>query len=106
MSIQELLGAYRRLFPMESITPKLHLLEDHATTQLGQLGVGFSLMNEQGGELIHSEFNRIGRVMHGMKGDFTMLMATMKRHHIGTAPPSDNPVTKQEQQILQYVHVY
>jgi hypothetical protein len=40
----------------------------------------------QGGELIHTEFNRTGRVVHGMKDPIQRLMAIMRRHHVGTTP--------------------
>lgn len=86
LSIRELLRTYHHIFPKENITPKLHLLEDHAVSQLGKFGVGFGLLNEQGGELIHSEFNRIARVVQGMKGDLQKLTAIMKRHHTSTTP--------------------
>ncbi|XP_038062594.1 uncharacterized protein LOC119733087 [Patiria miniata] len=69
VSIRELLRTYRQLFPEERITPKLHLLEDHAVDQLQRFRVGLGLLNEQGGELIHAEFNRIGRVVQGMRDD-------------------------------------
>ena len=78
--------AYRQNFPTASITPKIHLLEDHALDQLTRFGVGFGLMNEQGGELIHTEFNRTGRVVKGMRDDVKRLMTTMRRHHLSTTP--------------------
>ena len=46
--------------PKGSITTKLHLLEDHTLEQLQRFGTGCGLLNEQGGELIHTEFNHGG----------------------------------------------
>ena len=77
---------YRGNFPSASITPKLHLLEDHTVKQLKHFGVGFGMLNEQGGELIHTEFNRTGRVVSGMKDPLQRLMTIMKRHHLSTTP--------------------
>ena len=78
--------SYRESFPESSITPKMHLLENHAVEQLSRFGVGFGLLNEQGGELIHTEFNRTGRVVQGMRDDLKRLMTTMQRHHLSTTP--------------------
>ena len=43
------------------------------------LKIGFGLMNEQWGELIHVEFNCIARIVHGMQGELQILMAIMQR---------------------------
>ncbi len=77
---------YRRHFPTASITPKLHLLEDHTVQQLQRFGVGFGLLNEQGGELIHTEFNRTARVVCGMRDPLQRLLTTVRRHHLSTTP--------------------
>ena len=76
------MAAFRQNFPEASVTPKMHLLEYHALDQLAMFGVGFGLLNEQGGELIHTEFNRTGRVAD----DVQQLLTTMKRHHLATTP--------------------
>ncbi len=70
------------------------LLEEHALDQLRRFGVGFGLLNEQGGELIHSEFNRIGRVVQGIRGDLDKLLATMRRHHLNTTPEVSSNILK------------
>ena len=80
------MSAFRDLFPNVNTSPKMHLLEDHAVQQLTKFKVGFGLLNEQGGELIHTEFNCTGRVVHGMKDPIQRLMAIMRRHHVGTTP--------------------
>ncbi|XP_071787541.1 uncharacterized protein [Asterias amurensis] len=84
--ITDFMSSYRRMFPGHSITPKMHLLERHAVEQLRRFGVGFGLMNEQGGELVHTEFNRTGRVVHGMKDNLQRLLTIMRRHHVSTTP--------------------
>ena len=68
MCIKIFMASYRENFPDSSITPKMHLLENHAMDQLTRFGVGFGLINEQGGQLIHTEFNRTGRVVQGNEG--------------------------------------
>ena len=84
--IKDFLKSFRESFPNVNISPKLHLLEDHAVDQLRRFRVGFGLLNEQGGELIHTDFNRTGRVVHGMKDPLQRLMAVMKRHLTSTTP--------------------
>ncbi|XP_071796273.1 uncharacterized protein [Asterias amurensis] len=86
LCIKEFMQTYRTMFPSHNVTPKLHLLEDHAVKQLMKFKVGFGLLNEQGGELIHTEFNRTGRVVQGMRNDLQRLISIMKRHHTSTAP--------------------
>ena len=90
--------SYRQMFPSQNVTPKLHLLEDHVVEQLRKFKVGFGLLNEQGGELIHTEFNRTGRIVHGMRDDLQRLMSIMKRHHVSTAPEVRVQVIKPCQQ--------
>ncbi|XP_038062607.1 uncharacterized protein LOC119733099 [Patiria miniata] len=84
--IVDFMATYRMKFPTHSITPKMHLLEAHAVEQLERFGVGFGLLNEQGGELVHTEFNRTGRAVHGMKDDLQRLLTIMRRHHTSTVP--------------------
>jgi hypothetical protein len=51
---------YRQTYPHATVTPKLHLLEDHMAPWIRKWGgVGFGVMGEQGAESIHAEFNKI-----------------------------------------------
>ncbi|XP_033646390.1 uncharacterized protein LOC117305619 [Asterias rubens] len=84
--IKHFLRVYRRCFPDASITPKLHMLEEHTMEQLRRFKVGLGLLNEQGGELLHTEFNRAGRAVHGMKDELQKLMSIMRRHLTTTFP--------------------
>lgn len=60
MGIRAFLDHYRVTYPDATVTPKLHLLEDHMVPWIRKWGgVGFGLMGEQGAESIHAEFNRI-----------------------------------------------
>ena len=47
--------------------------------QLRRFKVGLGLLNEQGGELLHTEFNR-------MKDELLKLMSIMRRHLTTTFP--------------------
>ena len=58
-SVREYLHFFRSNFPNESITPKLHLLEDHVVPWFERWGAGLALMGEQGGEGVHAHLNKI-----------------------------------------------
>ena len=49
----EFMHYYRDVFPEASITPKLHILEDHMVTFLRNWRVGGNLLGEQGAESVH-----------------------------------------------------
>jgi hypothetical protein len=57
---------FRASFPDSSITPKMHLLEDHVIPWAKQWHVGFGLLGEQGAESIHAHFNTLQRTYHSM----------------------------------------
>ncbi|XP_038062353.1 uncharacterized protein LOC119732823 [Patiria miniata] len=86
ISIKNFMRCFRAHFPKANISPKMHLLEDHAVDQLRMFKVGFGLLNEQGGELVHTEFNRSGRVVQGMQDPLQKLLSVMRRHHTTTTP--------------------
>ena len=50
LKIKEFLGFFRKTFPDVSITPKLHLLEDHVVKFWQLWRVGFGMLGEQGAE--------------------------------------------------------
>eukprot|EP00111_Clytia_hemisphaerica_P014872 TCONS_00043802-protein len=52
-AIDDLLSFFRETFPDQSITPKLHLLEDHVVPFLRRWSIGFGLYGEQGMEALH-----------------------------------------------------
>ena len=84
--IDAYMGYFRRHFPEQSVTPKMHMLEDHIVPWIEKWGVGMALHGEQGGEGIHKEFNRLHRVMAGIKDPLQQLLATMREHHVSCDP--------------------
>ena len=50
--IKDLMEFFRSNWPAESITPKLHMLEDHVCQFIKQWGFGLGVYDEQGGESI------------------------------------------------------
>ena len=77
---------YREKFPTETITPKLHMLEDHVVPFLRKWESGLGLYGEQGGEGIHPEFNRLNQIYCRMTPDTRRLHSMMKEHHIRSNP--------------------
>ena len=59
--IDKFLGFYRDSFPKATVTPKHHMLEDHAVPFLARLGVGLGFLREHGAKSIHARFNSIRR---------------------------------------------
>ena len=52
---------YREELPHSTVTPKLHMLEEHLVPWLQRWRVGFGLLGEQGAESIHARFNSLKR---------------------------------------------
>ncbi|XP_065667550.1 uncharacterized protein LOC136087865 isoform X2 [Hydra vulgaris] len=65
----------------QSITPKMHILENHMGVFLSIWGVSLGLYGEQGGESIHAEFNNIERIYSSMS-DIRKLESLMRDHFI------------------------
>ena len=55
----EFMHYYGDVFPEASITPKLHILEDHMVNFLRNWRVGCGLLGEQGAESIHKVYNQL-----------------------------------------------
>ena len=84
-SIQDLMAFFRKNWPNQSITPKLHMLEDHATEFIKKWGYGLGLYGEQGGESIHPEFNNLAITYSSMKGT-RRLHSMLKEHYLRVHP--------------------
>ncbi len=52
---------YRSSFPHATITPKLHMVEDHIVDFIRRWRVGLGMLGEQGAESIHARFNQLER---------------------------------------------
>ena len=79
--------AYLRCnFPEISITPKLHMLEDHMIPFIRRWGAGCGFFGEQGGESIHSKFNNLKRNYANIKNKSDCLKSIMQSHLSNTNP--------------------
>lgn len=73
-------------FPHMSITPKLHMLEDHVCPFLRKWHMGLGFYGEQGIEGIHSEFNTQAEHFEHVKQPDVKIRQILVNHHIATSP--------------------
>ena len=71
---------YRSTFPTETITPKLHMLGDHAVPFIKRWGSAFGVYGEQGIETLHAEFNRLNQTYCRMGSSNRRLDCMMKEY--------------------------
>ena len=84
--IDEFLHYFRRTFPDSSITPKMHMLEDHVVPFIRKWRVGLGMLNEQGAESIHARFNTIQRTYGSMPNKVERLKCTVQEHFRQVCP--------------------
>ena len=85
-SIDDFLAYYRANFPQASVTPKMHMLEDHVVPFLREWHVGFGFHGEQGAESLHAIIRRISRSYASMPNRVEMLKSIIKAHHLQVSP--------------------
>ena len=73
-------------FPDESITPKLHLLEDHVLEFISRWKIGLGMYGEQGAESIHPEFNELRKIHCGIPSDIERIKTIFEQHHMKVRP--------------------
>lgn len=88
---------YRETFLSETVTQKLHMMEEHVI-KFCQWQNGLGLYGEQGGEGIHPEFSRIQQIYYQMKPETRRLKMMAKEHHLRLLPTVQmlKPVIKKE----------
>ena len=87
--IKTVLQHYRHTYPHATVTPKLHLLEDHMAPWIRKWGgVGFGVMGEQGAESIHAEFNRIEQRHRNQRHDRVERLKRVVTEHLLKSLPS------------------
>ena len=77
---------YRREFRSATVTPKLHMLEEHVVPWVKRWKMGFGLLGEQGAESIHASFNSLQRTYSGIPDGLQRLRQIMVEHHLRVAP--------------------
>ena len=58
---------FQKTWPNVFVTPKLHMLESHASDFIKRWRAGFGMYGEQGLEILHAAFNNIRQTYCRMK---------------------------------------
>ena len=98
-NIARFMAYYRSQFPTATVTPKLHMLEEHVVPWIKRWGMGFGLLGEQGAESIHAYFNSLKRTYSGIPDGLQRLKQMMVEHHLHVAPANTTarpPVVKKK----------
>ncbi|CAH3103928.1 unnamed protein product [Pocillopora meandrina] len=98
--ITNFLQFLREKFPDMTVTPKLHMLEEHVCPFLRQWHMGLGFYGEQGIEGIHSEFNTQSQHFDHVKKKDTRLRQILVNHHIATSPELAGKAPKPKERIL------
>ncbi|XP_070548414.1 uncharacterized protein [Ptychodera flava] len=85
-SVEDFLSYFRSKFPRETVTPKMHILEDHVVPWIQMHGVGCGLHGEQGMEGIHSVFNQLTATYSRIPQKLDQLQQLMNMHHLSVHP--------------------
>ena len=100
VDIQDFLAYYREFFPEASITPKMHMLEDHTIPWLEQWQCGLGFHGEQGLESVHAEFNTLKVTYRNIRDQAERLRHLLKEHHLRMSPDAASyipPIKKRKQ---------
>ena len=92
------MSLYRDSFPSSTVTPKLHMLENHVVPFLRRWKVRFGFLGEQGAESIHARFNHIGLSYVNMPNPVERLKAILMAHLTQVSPQNiaKTPVLKRK----------
>ena len=77
---------WRNKWPEESVTPKMHMLENHACDFIKKWGVGFGFYGEQGGESVHALFNQYYKTYQSLRPKTKRLTSIMEHHYLNLYP--------------------
>ena len=77
---------FRTTFPSQSVTPKLHMLEDHVVDFINKWKFGLGMYGEQGGESIHPEFNRLKKTYASVRPNTARVKVMLEQHHLTVKP--------------------
>ena len=97
--IDEFLTHYRSAFPNTTITPKLHMVEDHIVDFIRWWRVGMGMLGEQGAESIHTIFNQLERTYGNMTHGVERLKSMVTEHYRQVCPENvvrQPPPTKRQ----------
>ena len=73
---------YQSQFSTATVTPKLHILEEHVVPWIKKWGMGFGLSGEQGAESIHAYFNKLRSTYNSIPERLSRLKQMMFAQHL------------------------
>ena len=99
--IDNFMAYYRSTFPEATVTPKMHIMEDHITQFLQMWRVGFGFHGEQGAESLHALIRRISRSYGSIQNRVDRLKSVIKEHHLQVSPllVAQEPVPKRRRTL-------
>ena len=77
---------YREGFSDCTVTPKMHILEEHVLPFVRKWSVGCGFLGEQGAESIHAYFNILNRTYCSIPDRVQRLRQEMVEHHLHVSP--------------------
>ena len=86
LDIEEFMAYLRLNWPDVSISPKLHMVEEHIVPFLSQWHVGCGFLGEQGGESIHKCINSMKSNYSNIRNNKDKLKYIMDSHLSTTSP--------------------
>ncbi|CAI8022352.1 hypothetical protein GBAR_LOCUS13139 [Geodia barretti] len=86
VSIKNFMAFYRANFTESTVTPKLHMLEEHVIPWLRQWRIGFGFMGEQGAESVHAAINHITPSYLNIPDRVQRLKGVLMEHHRQICP--------------------
>ena len=97
--MDDFLSFYRQTFPDATVTPKLHILEDHVVPWMRTWHWALGLHGEQGAESVHNIFNRLEHTYSAIRNPLDRMTRILREHHLQTSPhvaPLQPTVTKRK----------
>ena len=84
--IKMFMAFYRLNFRESTVTPKMHMLEEHLIPWLRQWRIGLGFMGEQGAEGIHAAINSITPSYLNIADQVERLRGILLEHHRQICP--------------------
>ena len=72
---------FRTTFPSQSVTPNLHMLEDHVVDFINKWKFGLGMYGEQGGESIHPEFTRFKKTYASVRPNAARVKVMLEHYY-------------------------
>lgn len=80
------MALYRHTAPQGSVTPKMHMIENHMIHWVRRYQVGLGLHGEQGAESIHARINCLLRTYSSIRKPLDRLKGVVLEHNRSVCP--------------------